>query len=633
MCGICGIFRPDRKHEINFERVVRMRDMMNMRGPDAAGLSTEHGCILGHRRLAIIDLSDDGIQPMHDADRRVEIVFNGEIYNYRELRQELEQVGHDFLTQTDTEVLLQGYREWGLSVLLQRIRGMYAFALVDHQDWCIHLVRDPCGQKPLFYHWADNTLSFASLASVLAVDTTFSLNLRAIDDLVHNLVIDGQHAIFEGVYKVQPGHVLTVNAQGEMQSKSYWQPNFFEPIAGIDDLIWLDKVETALTHAVERRLVSDVPLGVLVSGGIDSSLVAAIAQKITNGIQTFSVATEDAYYDESKYSRAVAKHLGTQHFELRVESDARTSILHLIAAMGEPFSDASAINLFQIAQLAREHVTVVLTGDGGDEGFGGYHQHLRYHYADQIKRYMVQPFDRVIASVGAGLRRSGGRFGGIATVLGLVGLPVSETMKWNTWLRASTRMQLYTESLREALSDYDALLIFNRKLDQNASKKVDEAMQRHFQTILVDDFLAKVDYATMAVSLEARSPFLDRDLLDLAFTIPSDVRFRDNKAKSILHRLAYQYLPRHTFERPKKGFVTPVWLWFADEWQDLVHEFILGSNVEKRGWFQRDTLSDIFERHKANPTYNTGYLLWTLLVLELWLQMHVEKSLSIHDKL
>lgn len=633
MCGICGVFRSDRKDVIDREQVLKMRDIMRVRGPDAAGLSVERGCILGHRRLAIIDLSDDGIQPMHNSEKTLEIVFNGEIYNYRLLRHQLQESGHNFSTQTDTEVLLHGYQAWGLSGLLQRIRGMYAFALVDYEDWCIHLVRDPSGQKPLFYHWANNTLRFASLAGVLVENVALPLNLNVIDDLTHNLVISGKHSIFEDVHKVQPGHVLSINASGQLESKAYWQPDFFQPIKHVDDSIWLKKVEDALTVAVERRLVADVPLGVLVSGGIDSSLVAAIAQKITGGIKTFSVATEDAEFDESQYSRAVAEHLGTQHFELKVKSDARAGILPMIAAMAEPFTDASAINLYQIARLAREQVTVVLTGDGGDEGFGGYHRHMRYHYADKIQRFIPLFLNPMIAKLGTALQQRSGHIGGFGTVLGLASLPISTTLTWNNWLNATTRDALYTSDLKEALNGYDALDNFNYQLDNQCNKKVDEAMQIHFQTTLPDDYLAKIDYTTMAVSLEARSPFLDRDLLNLAFTIPAEVRFRNNQSKSILRRLAYQYLPREVIDRPKKGFVTPVWLWFANEWQNIVYDFILGENVERRGWFKRDTLTSIFERHKLNPTYHTGYLLWTLLVLELWVQMHVEHTISESDTL
>lgn len=631
MCGICGAFSPNQNTIIDPTDILQIRNKMMMRGPDASDISSKHGCVLAHNRLAIIDLSSDGIQPMNNSHMSLEIVFNGEIYNYKELRHTLKQYGHEFSTQTDTEVLLHGYKHWGLSELLNRIRGMYAFALLDYDVWCIHLVRDITGQKPLFYHWSNNILYFASLASALnaSENINLSINPNAIDDLLHNMAISGHHSIFNEVQKVKPGHFISVHKSGEIREECYWKPDFSKPEYNTDDETWINRVEAKLTSAVERRLISDVPLGVLVSGGVDSSLIAAIAQKISSKINSFSVALNNKSYDESMYSRIVAQHIKSNHHELTVQSDARQGLLALIAAMGEPFGDSSAINLYQITKLAKQHVTVILTGDGGDEGFGGYHSQMRYHYADQMAHWVPSVLNPLLQKFSASTSTGKGRLHGLGIVFKHATQPVSETFTGNCILDTQTKDLLYTAHFKSGIDNRDERFAIQAVDIQKCTTRVDKAMQIHFQTVLPDDYLSKVDYASMAVSMEARSPFLDRDLLELAFKIPAEARFRNFQAKSILRRLAYRYIPKEVIDRPKMGFVSPVWDWLANDWQDLVERYILGDNIERRGWFNRAYLESYFNNHQKNPTKYTGYILWTLLILELWILFHVDNELSI----
>jgi asparagine synthase (glutamine-hydrolysing) len=387
MCGICGVFRPDRGR-IDIARVKRMREAVTYRGPDACGLSHGPGYALGHRRLSIIDLSENGVQPMSNEDGSVEIVLNGEIYNFRELRCQLQTKGHIFRSATDTEVLVHGYEEWGINRLLSMIRGMYAFGIVDHGEHIIHLARDPLGKKPLFFRLGPDELAFASSARALASGLTDipDVDVAGIDKLLWNLYIPGPETIFVGVEKLPPGHALSLGCDGIRCEFVHWRPDFLHSEEGLQDDEWLEKIESALETAVKRRLVADVPVGALLSGGVDSSLVTAMAAKLAGKIQTFSVATEDPQLDESHFARAVAERCGTTHHELKVRGDIRKSLCRLIAAMGEPLADASAANTFAIAEQARQFVTVVLTGDGGDEGFGGYQQYLAYYFAGHLSR-------------------------------------------------------------------------------------------------------------------------------------------------------------------------------------------------------------------------------------------------------
>ncbi len=613
-------------------RVQRMREAVAYRGPDGWGLTHGPGYALGHRRLSILDLSDSGLQPMSNEDGSVEVIFNGEIYNFAELRTQLQDAGHRFRSATDTEVLVHGYEEWGIQELLGKIRGMYAFAILDRREHSICLARDPVGKKPLFYRLTPSELVFASSARalVLGLPASPEIDPSAIDDLLWNLYIPGPRTIFAEVEKLLPGHAMVVGRTG-IRTFRHWQPDFTHPREGVRDEQWLEQIEELLAIAVRRRLVADVPIGILLSGGVDSSLITAIAAKLQSSVRTFSVKTEDPDLDESSFARAVAARCGTTHTELEVHGDVRKNLARLVAAMGEPLADASAANVFAIAEKAREHVSVVLTGDGGDEAFGGYRHYLACYVAGRLStmwsgalRYPLWAITRIPGN-GRGPLHSA------RTLYRLTVAPIERTMfSQSMAMGLATRENLYTREFKDRLRQHCPNEHYLRVLPPAGDAlPVNRVMETQLLTVLPDDYLTKVDNATMAVSLEARSPFLDLDLLELAMKIPAEVRFRGGKPKALLRRLAERYVPKNCVRRRKRGFVAPVANWLRADWPDLIDDLILGPHVERRRWFRRETLQHLVDEHRRG--INHGYLLWGLMILECWVRMAVERTLQAVD--
>ena len=628
MCAICGIFRCDGS-PVDTQRVERMRDAMSLRGPDAADFGSGPGYALGHRRLAVIDLTDAGRQPIPNEDGTIKVILNGEIYNFQVLREQLLAAGHRFRSSSDTEVLVHGYEEWGMRELLNRIRGMFAFALVDQRSETIYLARDPLGKKPLFFRWADRELIFASSARALslAVSNALSVDPRAISDLVSNLYVPGPRTIFDGVEKVLPGHFVSYNRSGERRDEQYWNADFYHPEEGISEAVWMDRIDEVLTTAVRRRLVADVPLGLLLSGGVDSSLVTAIAATSVGSVKTFSVAADDHELDETRYASAVARRYKTDHHVLRVRGDVRRHLPALVASLGEPMADASALNFVGIAELARQSVTVVLTGDGGDEGFGGYSTFWAYFHAARLAGWLPTGMRPAAAKVAASLQQMPGALRRTGTLLKLASLPVERTFHGGRWITAADRDALFSKEMREQVAGHDPAGHYRAALESTSrAATVDRVMQAHLLTTLPDDYLAKVDAASMAVSLEARSPFLDQDLIELAMKIPQHVRFSGGIPKSLVRRLARRYLPAHVIDRKKQGFVAPVGKWLRDDWSDLVDDTVLGPHIERRNWFERAALERIVAEHRRGR--DRGYLLWTLIILELWMRMTVDGTLK-----
>lgn len=633
MCGICGIFRPDRD-PVDPQRVKRMREAMSYRGPDGCGLTYGPGHALGHRRLSIFDLSENGLQPMANEDGSVEIVFNGAIYNFVDLKQELRDRGHRFRSQADTEVLVHGYEEWGLEKLLSRIRGMYAFAILDRTRHSIHLARDPLGKKPLFFRLHQGELVFASSARALALalDATPEIDPIAVDQLLCDLYIPGPRSIFEGVEKLAPGHALSLGADGRRKDLVHWSPDFLHPEKGVSDDEWLERIEHSLESAVSRRLVADVPVGILLSGGVDSSLVTVTAARLAGRVQTFSVATDDPAMDESRFAAAVARQYDTVHHELKVTSDFRGNLLRLVTSMGEPLADASAVNVLAIAEQAREFVTVILTGDGGDEAFGGYSQYLAYYTAGRLRKFFPGPMKMPVAWLGNTLLNFGGVLHRAGTLFRLAGAPLEQTLfSMESMMGSSIRPSFYSPEFKERIAGNRHNLHYLNVLPASNSgvQDVDRVMQAQLQTILPDDYLAKVDSATMGVSVEARSPFLDIDLVELAMRIPAEARFRGRTSKSLLRRLALRHIPAHCVQRRKQGFAAPIGKWMRRDWTDLVEDCVLGPHVEQRGWFQRKALERVVFEHRNGV--NHDYLIWALLVLEMWIRLVMEKSVPIDE--
>lgn len=624
MCGICGIFRPGAA--IDPAPVLAMRDSMPFRGPDSSGFAAGEGWAFGHRRLSIIDLSSAGNQPMRNEDGLVEIVLNGEIYNFSELRPELESAGHRFASRTDTEVLIHGFEQWGLEGLLRRIRGMFAFAIIDKRRGEIHLARDPLGKKPLYFRHQAGEVMFASSARAIAeaLPRPPEVDITAVHDLLWHLYVPGPRTIFEGVEKLPGGHAVTFDARGERSEIVYWRPDFSRPDFSPGEEDWLREIERVLTRAVERRLVADVPLGVMLSGGVDSSLITALAAKLTGRVKTFAVGSDDPAVDERRYAAMVAAHCGTDHHVLVVDADVRATLPQLVAAMGEPLGDASAANLFAISRVARQHVIVTLTGDGGDELFGGYRHFLSAFFGERVRQ--VVPSRKVLRLIGGTLQRMPAPMRRAGTLLSMAGANPEELfLPFGRKLPETVRSTLFTPEAWARLSGHDPIAHYRSALARSrALTDVDRMMEVQMQTLLQDDYLAKADIGTMAASVEGRAPFLDVDLAELAMRIPARVRFRRNQPKGLLRELARRHVPPAVIDRPKRGFVAPVGGWLRGSWRDLVDDVVLGPSVERRGWFRRDALRTIVARQRARQ--GGDYLVWTLLILELWLRMTVDGS-------
>ena len=637
MCGICGIV-DFLGSPIDAGLVLRMRDVMACRGPDDVGLYEAPGVALGHRRLSIIDLSPAGHQPMGNEDGTVQIVFNGEIYNFMELRRDLEG-GHRFRSRTDTEVLLHGYEQWGLEAMVRRLRGMFAFAIWDGRRRELHLVRDHLGKKPLFYRVTHGRVEFSSdIKSLWTISPqTPALDDRAIDEFLYYSVIGQNRTILRGVRKLPPASFATfraghfsdpASAIPECQIVKYWSPDYTrKETKSVDE--WLEGIDHHLRVAVKRRLISDVPMGAFLSGGVDSSTVCALmAQEGSSRPRTFSVVFKGyERFDEGEYSRQVAQHIGSEHTELNVAPDVAPILADLVWQWGEPYGDSSMIATYLVAREARKFVTVALTGDGGDEAFAGYSRHLR---ADRARRFrwLTPLITQAAAPAAARLVSLLAPRTIFARNFDLAAKYLSgsrQALAGDTCWFDGPRNALYTDSFRARLAGFDPLADQRELLASLGGKShVDRALEFLLRTTLPNDYLAKVDVATMAHSLEARSPFLDVDLLDFAATIPSALLIEGNLAKSLLKKYAATLVPSRVVYRKKHGFSVPIRHWLAGPWQKGVRELLLSKEATGRGYFNSAFIRKVLDEHAAGRR-NHASRIWTLMVFEIWNRLFVDR--------
>ena len=619
MCGICGIYRLD-AGPVDPARTEAMTAQLAYRGPDGMGVASGPGYSFGHRRLSIIDCTDASAQPMADAANATLLTFNGEIYNYRELRAELVQGGAMFRSEGDAEVLINGYLAWGLPDLLQRVRGMFAFALLDRRDHSLHLVRDPVGKKPLFYRQSGGEVVFASSALALVAGIGFvpDVDPLAVDELLWNTYIPAPRTIFTGVEKVPPATSVTILRDGARRSSHYWQCDFGHPDSGIDPQEWMKRTEDAIVTAIRRRFVSDVPVGITLSGGIDSGLAVALASQAVGRVSTYTIQTEDKVLDESDRAAMVAKRYGTDHHVLLIEADMRNDLPALVNALGEPLGDSSAANLFMLAKIAKPLVSVLLTGDGGDETFGGYGAMYAGYVGGRIGRRVPQPLRPLGLVLARALDRAPGAARRGGTVMRYACLPPEQTFGRTSIITPELRSALLTPELRAQAGEHTPYLHYEETLARTKDLPLDaRVMDAYFNTILPGDLLQKADCSTMAVGLEARSPYLDLDVISLAQRMPGSIRFWGGQ-KGLLRTIARKYLPGEIVDHPKQGFGAPFAHWLRNEWTDLVNEYVCGPTIEERGWVRREPLERVLASFRAGGP--RGPLLWTLLILELWLR-------------
>ena len=643
MCGIVG-FKTNRDFTQLKESLPQATSMLIHRGPDDTGLffDREAGVGLGHRRLSVIDLSEAGRQPMASDDGMVHIVYNGEIYNFNKIRITLEGVGHRFRTETDTEVILKAYMEWGMNCLT-RFVGMFALALWDKRVGRLFVARDRMGLKPLYYHFDGGKFLFASELKALMAFKGFQRDIDpdAIPIFLHYQYIPAPGTIFRNTYKLLPGHYLIYDGDN-LKTRKYWslpEAGASEEDFGGDEEDVVQALDRILGEAVADRLISDVPLGALLSGGIDSSMVVALMQKASNSpVRTFSIGFREQGYDEAPWAAEVAEHLGTDHTELYVTpKDAIDIIPRLPEIYDEPFADASAVPTFLVSKLARSRLTVALSGDGGDEQFAGY---IRY-WGTQAVAAIFQRFpESVKKSFGLVLGRIPGSWVERCYMPWRHLLPQRFNVanfpdKWQKLinLMGGAKIEdLYRmticlwseEDLRRLSGRGLAETQFEETFRETEGWPVLSRLMRVDQkTYLPDAMLTKVDRASMAVSLEVRVPLLDHRVMEFTSKIPDSLKYRGGKGKYLLRRLLARYVPESLFERPKMGFGVPIEAWFRCELKEMLRDYLSAERLKREGLFDETLVEKRIREHLSGQA-NHQYRLWALLMWEMWRERWLE---------
>ena len=619
MCGICGSISQTNEDELRSE-VNRMLPHMLRRGPDFGDVLVAAPVALGHRRLSIIDLSEAANQPMQSANGQLAIVFNGEIYNFRELRRELEAVGMPFSTQTDTEVILHGYAHWGLEALLNRLEGMFAFALTDFSRGETVLVRDQLGKKPLYVYSAATELLFASdLRAIHAVrKTQLTVDFEAIDHYFTELCMPQPHTIWREVKQVQAGHFLRCNHTTlAVENRRYWKHELPADYLDLPEDALLERTETLLRAAIDRRSYADVPMGCFLSGGIDSGLVTAfMAQQSDQRIDTFSVGMAHETMNELPDAAIVAKRYNTKHHEIIVDADVVNALPDLLSAVGEPFADSSLLPSHYVCKAIRGEVTVALSGDGGDELFGGYSE---YNRAYRAWRFGVDFPAGMRRDAAVFLDKLQSRLGKRRENLG----SYADFLKWSPeqmmhrdmgWLSTDN---LYHPDFNDARSGFGTRYLADRFAEYDGAPLIDQIMAASLNTRLLNDYLVKLDRASMYNSLEVRSPFLDGELLAFAFSIHPDAKFKTG-TKHILKTLAQRHIDTNIHLRPKRGFGIPLHEWLRGDLKLWAHDRIFGGKLAQTGWFNRSEITRIWDEHMTERA-NHVHKLWALICLAVWL--------------
>jgi asparagine synthase (glutamine-hydrolysing) len=619
MCGIAG-FVDGPMVSAPFDRdrtTTLLRQMCNVirhRGPDDEGTWVSNAVALGMRRLSIIDLST-GHQPIFNEDRSIWTVFNGEIYNFRELRHELIELGHRFYTATDTEVIVHAYEQWGTAAI-GRLRGMFGLAIWDDRQKTLLVARDRIGIKPLYFSEVGGRLYFGSEIKSLmcAPEVPREMDLEALDHYLSFLYTPRDCSIFRGISKLPPGHLLLWRG-GRLTIEQYWRQPCDEHFRGTeqDAVVALKAV---LSDAVRSHLVSDVPVGAFLSGGVDSSVVVGLMSETSEQrVKTFSIGFDEPAYDELPHARRVAEHFATEHHELVVRPDGVAILDELIRHFDEPFADSSAIPTWYVSQMARRHVTVVLSGDGGDELFGGYHRYLPHPRVVQFDRYSPPAFRRVAAVAAAGLPA------GIRGRNFLRHVSRDATGRYIDSIRffsQEDKAALLSRDVRTRLEASDAEARLAKHFEAYAHLPWPSQMM-HFDadTYLPEDVLVKVDRMSMAHSIESRVPLLDNEVIDFAATLPSPFKLKGDRRKHILKEVAATMLPRDLTDRPKQGFSVPLAVWFRGNLRELFADTLLSARSLSRGYFCAPFVRRLVDEHLGGHRDHT-LRLWQLVVFERW---------------
>ncbi len=651
MCGICG--EIDFNKGITFEPIRRMCKVLTHRGPDDQGIVFIKGnrnlevkdsseflpdenafeVALGHRRLSIIDLSTAAHQPMCNEDATAWIVFNGEIYNFQELREGLEKKGHRFKSRSDTEVILHAYEEFGVECL-NHFRGMFGFAIWDSNLRRLFMARDRLGKKPLVYFSKNGQFGFAS--EIKALLQIPEVERKVNNDALHHYLtyqyVPSPDTIFERIKKLPPAHYLLYDSSGKIKIERYWKLDFAsnkEPERDLSE--WCHLIRSKLEESVKLRLISDVPLGAFLSGGVDSSLIVGIMAKLSGKpVKTFSIGFEEKEFDELSYARLVSNHFATEHHEFIVKPNAMEILPKLVWYYNEPFGDSSAIPTYYVANMTKDYVKVVLTGDAGDENFAGYPRYLRSKYVswftrlpEKVRRSLLPAFLRIL-SQSPWRRKTLNRLADFTEILSFhQGRNYAEQIKI---FNQKEKDDVFSEDFSRQVKGTDPLDYLITKYEEvDTDDLIEKLLYLDMVTYLPEDLLVKTDIATMANSLEARVPFLDHKFMELVAGIPSHFKLKGTKTKFILKTAFKDFLPDAVYKRRKMGFGVPVSRWFRNELKDYVHDILLDPRTLKRGYFRREGIERLLNDHIA-LRYDHSSKIWALLFLEMWFRVFIDKE-------
>jgi asparagine synthase (glutamine-hydrolysing) len=621
MCGIAGAIETAKPSRLTEPVLTRMADLIAHRGPDDQGAQIIGPAGLAHRRLSIIDLSPAGHQPMNLEEAGLTVVFNGEIYNFPELRSELEGRGIVFRTRSDTEVLLRAYEAWGVDSL-QRLNGMFAFALWDHPRRRLFAARDRLGKKPLFYHQSEGRLVFASeMKAILGYgEIDREVDPVALDDFLSTGCIAAPRTILRAVRKLPPAHYLLFE-RDRLTIHRYWDIAFRVAEPERNEEEYAERLEELFRAAVRRRLISDVPLGAFLSGGIDSSAVVGMMAKLSDHpVKTYTIGFDEKGYSEIEDARRIAKHFGTDHHEFEVRPSAISILPDLVWHFDEPFGDSSAIPTYYVSKIAVEHVKVALAGDGGDELFAGYTRYLDslrtppYHLIPEpLRKHVLGPIAKRLPLNAPGRNR-----------LYAAAHHVPLTPGYGLGLFPYIKERLMTSEMKTQVAlaeEPDCGLLEDEEL-----RSMDPLSRLQYidtKRYLPEDILTKVDRMSMAHSLEVRAPLLDYTLVEYVASIPSNFKLRDGVPKYLFRRMASKYLPPEVLRKPKQGFGVPTGSWFQQELRDHARSILLDPKSLDRGYFQRGTIQRVLDLHALGQR-DYGTWIWCLLVLEQWHRLFLD---------
>jgi asparagine synthase (glutamine-hydrolysing) len=627
MCGIVGFVNGGAR-AADREILERMNSCIVHRGPDEEGSFVRNEAALAMRRLSIIDLKG-GRQPIFSEDRSKAIVFNGEIYNFQQLRNELLEKGARFYTNSDTEVIIHLYDRYGADCL-DYLRGMFAFAIWDKNEKKLFLARDRVGKKPLLYsRQPDGGIVFGSEFTALLAHPAVSrdIDFEAIDNYFSYLCVPAPQTVYREIRKLEPAHYL-VWQKGEIEIKRYWSPDFSKKIK-ISEMEAVEETTRILREAIRLRMISEVPLGAFLSGGVDSSaVVAMMAEESGKPVKTFSIGFEEQDYSELKYARRVAEHVGAEYHEFVVKPDALEVLPTLVEHYGEPYADSSAIPTYYVARETRKYVTVALNGDGGDESFAGYERYAAMRLAElyhllprSFRKFLVEkPIELLPDSE---LRRS--RVRDVKRFLRAAGLSKTERyFHWMSTFNRDTKKEIYTREFSERIGGHDPAQHLEQWFTKaNGSGLLDATLLTDQMTYLPNDLLVKVDIASMAVSLEARSPFLDHKLIEFAASLPENLKMRRFESKSLLKKVAARVVPPDVIYRRKMGFGVPIANWFRGNMKKFVCDTLLSEKALGRGIVKPEMMKRLVTEH-INAEGDHAFQVWTLLMLELWFQRFID---------